>query len=232
MEQTYVGTELELFQHAVHWKDYLKKEISPHLHGHILEMGAGLGANTKLFSKSNPKIESWTCVEPDPKLAEQIQKASSPPIEVLVGTLQTLKMEKTFDSILYIDVLEHIEKDHEELQKILPHLSPGGKLIILSPAHQFLFSPFDKKIGHFRRYNKKTLLAAVPAEIKLCSLEYLDSIGFFASLANRFLLKAADPTQNQILFWDNFLVRASSYLDPLLRNKMGKSILGIWRKES
>ena len=54
---------------------------------------------------------------------------------------------------MYMNVLEHIEKDKEEINNSLKILNKNGMLIILVPAHQKLFSKFDKEIGHFRRYD-------------------------------------------------------------------------------
>lgn len=54
-------------------------------------------------------------------------------------------------------MLEHIEADAAEMNKAAALLNPGGHIIVLSPAFQFLYNPFDKAIGHYRRYNKRML---------------------------------------------------------------------------
>jgi hypothetical protein len=59
---------------------------------------------------------------------------------------------------------------------------------------------------------------------------YLDSVGMMASLANRVLLKSADPTQHQIALWDRYLVRLSRVVDPLSGYRCGKSVLAIWQR--
>ena len=99
---------------------------------------------------------------------------------------------------------------------------------MLSPAHTWLFSRFDASIGHYRRYTKKTLLAAAPRSLKPKRVIYLDVCGLCASLGNRLLLQQNLPTANQILFWDRRFVPVSRILDPLLFFKVGKSILAIW----
>jgi hypothetical protein len=102
-------------------------------------------------------------------------------------------------------------------------------VIVLAPAHQWLFTPFDSAIGHFRRYTRKTLAAAAPPELHTEKLIYLDAVGLAASLANRLLLKQSMPTHAQIQTWDRLMVPISRLLDPLLGNRAGKSVLGIWR---
>ncbi len=95
-------------------------------------------------------------------------------------------------------------------------------MIVLSPAHNWLFSPFDAAIGHFRRYSRKSLIAVAPDSLRLVRAFYLDSVGMAASLANRLFLKASSPTLAQIHFWDRNLVRASQFVDPLVGRRLGK----------
>ena len=109
-------------------------------------------------------------------------------------------------------------------------MAPGGNLIILVPAHNYLFSPFDKAIGHFRRYNKKMLKKAAPKNLVQKKLIYLDSFGLFASLANKLLLKQSYPTLKQIKFWDNYIVPISRVMDKILFYSVGKTVVGIWQK--
>lgn len=228
---TYLGTELGIFKHARKWKSYYGSLIVPYLGETVLEVGAGIGANTALFC--NQKHARWVCLEPDlnmgRELEAQISQGDLPSCcEVVIGTLVDMPQEEKFDSVLYIDVLEHIPDDHEEVLRALELLRRGGHLIVLSPAHQFLFSPFDKSIGHYRRYTRSTLSKTVPA--KRMSLRYLDSAGMVLSLANRLLLKQAMPSLKQIQFWDKRVIPLSRILDPVLAYRVGKSVLGVWQK--
>jgi 2-polyprenyl-3-methyl-5-hydroxy-6-metoxy-1,4-benzoquinol methylase len=145
-------------------------------------------------------------------------------------TIFDLNASAKFDTIIYIDVLEHINDDKKEMRKASELLKPNGHLIILSPAYNFLFSPFDKAIGHYRRYTSKTLRAAMPNELELIKLQYMDSIGYFASLANKLLLKQTYPSKKQIQTWDSWMIPFSKWTDKIFFHSFGKSILGIWRK--
>jgi hypothetical protein len=135
-----------------------------------------------------------------------------------------------FDSIIYVDVLEHIEADAAELTGAARHLRPGGYIVVLSPAHQWLFSEFDSSLGHFRRYSSDSLRAVAPHELEVSTIEYLDSIGVLASGANRFLLRKGMPSSAQIKVWDRMIVPLSRVIDPLLGRRLGKSVLGAWKK--
>jgi SAM-dependent methyltransferase len=229
----YVGSELDLFAAATNWKTYWAHRISPYLAGDVLEVGAGIGSNAQFLSAA--ATGRWVCLEPDPNLAAQLtqnlEQLHSPcHFESVCGTLQALPDADTFDTIVYIDVLEHIEDDAAELDRAAARLRPGGRIIVLSPAHQWLFTPFDAAIGHFRRYNRSSLRLATPAAAPLESIFYLDACGILASAANQLFLRQSMPTSAQIGVWDKWIVPVSRVLDPMLFSSLGKSIVGIWRK--
>jgi SAM-dependent methyltransferase len=221
----YAGSELEIFEKARNWKAYWRGAIEPYLRGSVLEVGAGLGANTRELASS--AFDRWTCLEPDEALLEQIEPADGR--ELVLGDLSALNSSRLFDAILYVDVLEHIEDDSGELRRAAGHLNPGGALIVLSPAHPFLYTPFDKAIGHYRRYTRQSLAAAAPCNLHREQLVYLDSVGMLASLANRLFLNQSMPTAAQIHTWDSYLVPCSRVIDPLFFGAVGKSVLGVWR---
>jgi hypothetical protein len=230
---TYVGSELELFAAARHWKSYVRRQIASYLDGDVLEVGAGLGGTTKSYCPAGPA--RWVCLEPDAalagRLADSIRKQELPArCTVEIGTLEGRPEGDPFDTLLYIDVLEHIEDDRAELARAALHMEPGGVIVVLSPAHQSLFTPFDKAVGHYRRYSLPALQALCPPGLVPVRFAYLDSFGLLASLGNLLVLKRGMPTKAQIAFWDNNLVRLSQLADPLLGYRLGKSVLGIWRR--
>ena len=163
------------------------------------------------------------------RLARRIADGELPAAcRVVTGTLDQLDELGTFNTVLYLDVLEHIAEDRIELAKAASRLTEGGSLIVLVPAHQFLFSAFDGAIGHYRRYSAASLRALAPPECRLVFCRMLDSAGFFASLANRLLLRSATPSPRQVAFWDKNFVPASRRLDRLVGYRFGKSILARW----
>jgi SAM-dependent methyltransferase len=229
----YEGTELPLFLHAINWKNYIFSLIHPMTVGcDVLEVGSGIGGVTAILETGEEK--SWLCLEPDPDLIKvHCQKLRDFPdnkVRIRNGAIQNLESQETFDTILYIDVLEHIEDDAAELDNAARFLRPGGRLIVLSPAHQWLYSAFDKSIGHCRRYNKAGLLSLSPDSLRLEKIIYLDSFGLLASLCNALLLKQNVPTGRQIKFWDSVFVRLSRLFDPLTGYSIGKSIYCVWIK--
>lgn len=231
----YVGSELKIFANAVNCKSYFRKAVRRYLGRDVLEVGAGCGATTAVLYSSD--VNQWVCLKPDRGLVAEIEQAIS------AGTLPNCcraaagflddgpAPEESFDSVLYINVLEHIENDREELNKAVRFLRPGGHIVVLAPAHQWLFSPFDEAIGHFRRYTKAMLRRLTPALTRIVDLRYLDSVGLLASSGNRLLLRQAQPTIRQIEAWDGLMVPISRRIDPLLGFLIGKSVLCAWQRE-
>ena len=233
-EIQYVGSELDLFAHVHNWKSYWSEWVRPSIQGDVLEVGAGTGINTPLLDGG--ARGRWVCLEPDPALTgrmihQHLQAGSGRAYEHVCGTLADLNSADRFDSIVYIDVLEHIEHDREELAAAAARLRPGGRLIVLSPAHQKLFTPFDSAIGHFRRYSRAMLKDITPQGLSIEKLVYLDSVGLLASTANLLFLKQSMPTKAQLGIWDKWMVPLSRKIDPLFRLSVGKSVVGIWRKD-
>jgi SAM-dependent methyltransferase len=228
----YVGGELELFSAAGNWKRYVARVLRPFIGAKVLEVGAGIGSNIPYLSSA--AVREWTSLEPDPVMARRIvarvAAGELPGARVVCGTLDSLGDDERFDTIFYLDVLEHIAEDRAELAHAARHLAPDGALVVLAPAHQLLFSPFDAAVGHHRRYTRASLAALAPPDCRLTTSLMLDSVGFFASLANRLLLSSALPNPSQIAFWDKALVTLSRLVDRMTFRRFGKTVVVVWRR--
>ena len=229
----YTGNELDLFAKARNWKRYWSRLIRPYVRGDVLEVGAGLGANIPYLL--HDEVRSLTAMEPDPALYERLETARRTLQDARVATRRAALADSCagpFDTICYVDVLEHIEDDCAELALASSRLEPGGHIVLLAPAHPFLYSSFDGAIRHYRRYTRAGVKRLSPPGCSLRLLRMADSMGFFAALANARWLRQPLPTARQIAVWDHILVRASTVLDPLLGYRLGKSLLAVWRKDS
>ncbi len=232
-QSSYRGGELDLFASATNWKAYVKSEVGQYLIGNVLEVGAGIGGTTAALYHGG--THQWLCLEADPQQAKRLQlylaKSRCPgATSIIAGTLETFAERPYFDCVLYIDVLEHISDDRAQVALAAKLVRPKGHIIILSPAHQWLFSEFDKRIGHLRRYNKNTLQSLVPPGWVEQKVAYLDCLGVFLSLGNVWALKRSLPTAAQLAFWDRVCVPISRVADRVLRRNFGKSILAVWQK--
>lgn len=227
----YPGNELPVFVEARRWKKYFSKKLARYIRGSVLEVGAGMGETSNYLI--NTSVSDWTFLEPDKSLFEELIKNTSGfplPNSKICGNISDLPPDIKFDTILYIDVLEHIEDDKKEIERALAHLNPGGHLIILSPSFQSLYSAFDKAIGHFRRYTKRSLREAINLnELNEKKIFYLESAGGILLFLNKNLFRIKFPDKKIIKSWDMISIPASKVLDKLLFHSFGKTIIGIWQ---
>ena len=194
----------------------------------VLEYGAGVGTLARNWElKTGIKPE---CLEIDSNLRSILIsrgfKCYDKPESVM----------KFYDGIYTSNVLEHIDNDEETLKKIHALLKPNCNLVIYVPAFMYLYSELDSSIGHYRRYHKKEILEKLRRNnYKIIDCYYVDSIGFFASLAIKLFgykgrLRLGD--KRSLLIYDKYIYPISSILDTLgLRYFFGKSILAVAKKK-
>ncbi|MCX6838860.1 MAG: class I SAM-dependent methyltransferase [Verrucomicrobia bacterium] len=226
----YIGEELELFREARRWKNYWGSKLQPYVRGIVGEVGAGLGCSTEYLL--NDAATEWHFIEPDPVMSALLR--SSPP--ACLGsrcsvthtcTLEGLDSQQRFDTLIYIDVLEHLESDAGEIDRAFSMLNPGGRILALSPAHPSLYSSFDKAVGHYRRYTKEQFSLLFQARGVIEKIGHLDAPGTMLSLANRCLLRRGNPTLDQIRFWDRWVIPIARVIDPLVAHSFGRSVYCI-----
>ena len=232
----YQGSELEVFKFAKNWKNYYKSLLVGHLsNDSIIEIGSGIGEMTKCLRPLSAS-SVWICVEPDKSNSSVIKKLIfneelDANIEVFTGTLEDFdSKDRKFESILFIDSLEHIENDKKALKDASMLLKPNGKIIIIAPVHNSIYSEFDKNIGHYRRYNKQMIRDIIPIDTREIVFKYIDSIGFFLNLTNKYMIKSQNPKLNQILFWDRCIVPISKLVDRIINYSFGKYLIVILKK--
>ena len=145
----YQGQELDNFDKASIWRKYIFLNIKNYIKGSTLEVGAGIGSFTNNYKSLTSDI---TLSEIDTDNLDFIKEKFKKD-NLNFTSEHTKNINKNFDTIMYLNVLEHIENDNKEIANAFEKLNPNGYLIILVPAHNELYSKFDKAIGHFRRYD-------------------------------------------------------------------------------
>lgn len=181
----------------------------------ILEFGAGKGEFINRFTTWNLDLSA---VEIDPDYLKNL--ASS------VKAYGDIKdVPPGLDAIYLIDVLEHLEDDRYFLKEFFTKLKTGGRIFIYVPARMELYSDFDKKIGHFRRYTIGDLKGKVlEAGFKIEDVRYHELLGYFASMLNKITSKNADLNPSSVKVYDKFLVPPTNFLEKFVKPPFGKSI--------
>lgn len=147
---------------AVNYRRYQLGLLRPHLGGSVLEVGAGLGE----FSAQLGGLERLVVSDTDPlcltALRERFDGVSG--VQVVPMDLDgEVVLDAPVDSVLAMNVLEHIEDDIAALRGLAALCRPGGNLVLWVPAYPALYGDFDRIVGHFRRYTPASLRAAVVA---------------------------------------------------------------------
>lgn len=196
----------------------------------ILEIGCGTGNLLNLLQNYN--FELYGSDYSKDYLSKA--KLKNPNIEFFPGDLSDTNMwskhQQVFDSIICSEVLEHLEDDLRALQIINSLLKTNGVLIITVPALMSLYSEFDKKIGHYRRYSMKTICDTV----KLAGFEieknrfwnFLGMFGWF--LLFKVLKQNIKKTSNPIL---GIILGKWLKLESIIKFPIGQTIMIKARKK-
>jgi len=221
---SYTGWELHNFDQAKLYRLYQFTLLKENIRGNILEVGPGNCVHLNNYLKTAKNI---TLVEATPKYFNLLKKRNKKNKKVQIKkNLRQLKKSK-FDTILYLDVIEHIENDENEIREAYKLLKKKGTLIICVPAFQFLYSLYDKKIGHFRRYSKKNFRKLLEkCKIKNYQMRYFDFLGFcLILLSNLFSKNRLGNFSFKIKIW-NYLIPFSIIFDYILMKYFfGKSLI-------
>ena len=222
----YPGWELKYFDKAENFRNYQFRFIKPYIKGKVAEVGPGNGVVLKRYINYSNKIYLF---EPSKNFNKILKKINSKKIKIFNKNF--VKKNNFYDTILYLDVLEHIKSDLSEFVKAYSSLKKNGYLIINVPAFQHLYSQFDKDIDHIKRYSKKDFLNILKkTNVKKYKIIYFDSLGYFLSLGSKiFIKKYKKNFSSKIKLWDK-LIPFSIILDKVLFNRIGKSLLVIIKK--
>ena len=154
-----IGSEtLNIMEKSAGWYNkWLFSLVEDKIQGEILDVGAGVGTFVEILRRKG-KI---TAIDINSDYIQKIREKYASKIEVGFGDIESNKLffkDKKFDTIVCFNVLEHIRYHKKAIKNTFRLLKRKGKLILLVPAHEFLYSKFDKNLGHYRRYEKKAIV--------------------------------------------------------------------------
>jgi precorrin-6B methylase 2 len=192
----------------------------------IVDFGAGSGTFSLPVAASRDRL---ICVETDSVLCSRLLDNG---MEV-VSNLELLE-DGSVDYLYTLNVLEHIQDDEAVIKLWMQKLRPGGRIFVYVPAFQTLFSSMDLKVGHFRRYTKKTLNSKLKkAGFQVVEAKYADSIGYLATL----IFKAFDNGEGSVnvhmlKIYDRWIFPLSRILDLIASPFLGKNVYACAIKRS
>ena len=203
---------------------YLFEKVSSQLGSRVWEIGVGHGQYTRWLLQAGKSVLATDidedCVD---SVAQQFRE--NPAVisaKVDLTDRGSIYSQQSFqaDSILCFNVLEHIENDVSALQWLRESVVPHARLALIVPAHPSLFGRMDQEAGHFRRYTRGSLSAALSSAGWIVErLRYLNVCGAFGWWYHNRLRKnagLADATVNrQMRAIDAWLPKLALLTDPL-----------------
>lgn len=159
---------LEIVSEAPRYNAWMYETIAPSLGRRILEVGSGIGNMSEQLLRGNP--EHLVLTDIDPWYQEQVRARFGSRAEVRVEGLELPDIsagarfrKDRIDTVVALNVVEHIEHDVEAVRSMAEIVTPGGRVVILVPAIQALYGEMDRELGHFRRYSKRALASVMTA---------------------------------------------------------------------
>jgi 2-polyprenyl-3-methyl-5-hydroxy-6-metoxy-1,4-benzoquinol methylase len=226
---------LEIISENYRFNDWMYKQIKTRLKekmGNILEVGSGLGTfSEKIFRDLGPSSHLML-TDISIKYVQSLKTRYSSFRNVSVDRMDLNSKEEyskigygKYDSIIALNVLEHVKDDVLALQELYKMLKNDGILIILVPCHRFLFNVIDEKLGHYRRYTKKELHCKInETNFTVAHMHYFNIAGMVGWFFNGNVLKNSEINRTASKWFDR-LVPVLSYLDRITSNITGLSLV-------
>jgi SAM-dependent methyltransferase len=215
---------------ARNYRKYEYDMVAPHVGRSMLEIGSGLGHFSEQFAG---QLEYLVVSDNDPYCVEQLRQryAGDDDVEVIELALPAeIKISRTVDTVVMMNVLEHIKDDVQALKDLASVVEPGGRIVIWVPGYMQLYGDFDRKVGHVTRYTPKTLGASVRAAG--LEPEVLKPINFLGGIAWWVAVRrggAGYPDPRLVKIYDRTVVPTTRAIERVIRPPFGQTVFCVAR---
>lgn len=229
---SYASDELDAMAAASNYYGWIMDRFRPYLGKRVMEVGAGIGTFSEYLAEGLPGA-ALTLLEPATNNLTRLRErfAGRPGVEVRQGYLDGSLEPGSVDSIVAVNVLEHVPDDAGFVAAALSALEPGGRVILFVPAGPGIFGAMDEAFEHYRRYTREglgALLAQGGLEIE--ELRYTNLPGVLAWWFTGKVLRRRTVTPGAARLYDRLVIpwlrRLESYWTP----PRGQNLLAIARK--
>lgn len=218
------STEFSLANYS-HWiVSRFVREYHRHQYKSVLDFGAGVGSLATLFRRMTG-VTPMTLEVDGAERAILTERGFNP-----CESIDQLPHE--IDMIYTSNVLEHIPDDIGALRELNAHLAANGRIVIFVPAFEMIWTTLDDKVGHLRRYTKKTLMQRLDeAGFVVELIGYRDSLGFLLAILFKIIgSKSGVPSDRSLYIFDRVLFPVSRLLDLIASPFFGKNVLAVASK--
>ena len=235
--------ELQTLADLKNYHRWIFDEICPFLGTELAEIGGGIGTFSEqiihqYFSRNiNARLEIF---EPTDCLFNQLERnlrqlhggfLDGGTLTITAGNFRT--DPRRYDSILLINVLEHVQHEYVLLQQIHESLQSTGVVIIFVPSLRWLYSELDKQVGHYRRYEQDSLRSLLERNgFTVVKTKYMDILGVLPWYVINVLGKSASFNPFLARLYDRCFVPATRRIEEFCKPVIGKNLLMVGRKYS
>ncbi|MDX6738402.1 class I SAM-dependent methyltransferase [Actinocorallia sp. A-T 12471] len=215
---------------ARNYRKYEYDMVAPHVGRSLLEIGSGLGHFSEQFAG---RLDYLAVSDNDPYCVEQLGKryAQDRDVEVLSLALPAkVELRQKVDTVVMMNVLEHIAEDVQALKDLAAVVEPGGRIVIWVPGYMQLYGDFDRKVGHVTRYTPKTLGrtiagAGLEAEV-LKPINFLGGIAWWAAVRRG---GVGYPDPRLVKIYDRTVIPTTRFIEKLVRPPFGQTVFAVAR---
>jgi cyclopropane fatty-acyl-phospholipid synthase-like methyltransferase len=229
VEFTYSGTELDALAEVRNYYDWVLHHFRPHVGARVVEVGAGIGTFSRFVLRGTDARE-LVLIEPAvnnfPVLEQRF--AADPRARLVHGYLEDVEQPLGADSLIAVNVLEHVPDDARFLTAAHGHLKPGGKILLFVPAMPQLFGTLDEAFDHQRRYTRPELHAKLErAGFQDIQLRRMNALGVLSWwLAGR-VLRRRTLAPGSVRAYDRWLIPLVRRIESNWEPPFGQNLLAI-----
>ena len=233
-QKQYAADDLETMSEAVRYQAHIFRLVRPYLGRHVLEVGCGIGTTSLRLTEIADRL---VCIEPNLNCVSRARAAldGNPKISLRICNLEECDrgelIQQRFDTVVCVNVLEHIEDHVQALTVFRELVAPtGGRVLIFVPAVQAAYGPLDAALGHHRRYSKPSLRAAFAAAgLELETLRYTNPIGLLGWMYNLYVSGNTEHTTDQVRLFDRLVAPWALPIERLVQPPIGFSLFAVGR---
>ncbi len=201
--------------------------MEPYLGAKLLELGAGHGTFTDLLANSGRQVVASDLSERCATVLEE-RFSNVPNVQVVHGGVDASATYGPFDTAILVNVLEHIEDDDDALGRLYESLEADGRLVLWVPAFEALYSEFDRKVGHFRRYKIAGLRSQLErAGFQVEDLRYANSLGAIAWWVVARMLRRTPTRRASVQVFDRYAVPMVRWFESKRHPPFGQSVFAV-----
>lgn len=224
----YSGSELGAMRMADNYYRWLIRRFAPYLSGTVVEVGAGLGTFSQRVLDL-PSVAKLIAIEPDRSAYRSLvsQFSGNPRFEARLGYLESQHLPPV-DSLIAVNVLEHVSNDREFLARAAQAVNRGGHLLLFAPAVPAIFGSLDLSFGHHRRYTRESLREKVETTgWKLVRIAYSNLPGIVAWFLLGRVLGNRTINAWQIRVYDRLVIPWLSRIEGIVPPPVGQSLVAV-----